>query len=307
MLFSVHVVAMADAVIWAGLAGLVLVATIAGFIAGVQCAPWLQERAWKRASRQVQRLFEFTASHMERTSQLCQMLNEAAQAPFDKPQWDRLEAARYKLADCWKVIAERQTAKLAEPQADACLTGSTPFHVEWTRGTVDAATQLPDRATFEINLQQLISQSSAHCQPSGLLLFHIDKCDQLARRYGAEALSLLQSKLATVVIKAARNEDLVCRLDRDLFAVLIPSVSPIAGSRIAETIRAAVREHAYRIETNGPEVLLTANFGYAVCLPDEPSSLVVDRASEALQKSQSAGRNQLHVHDATNRVLSRVG
>ena len=76
---------------------------------------------------------------------------------------------------------------------------------------------------------------------------------------------------------------------------------------MAETVRAAVREHSFHIDASGPEVLLTASFGYAVCLPDEPPTLVLDRAGDALQKSQSVGRNQLHVHDATNRVLSRLG
>jgi len=307
MLFSVHAVAMTDAVVWAGLAGLVLIATVAGFIAGVQCAPWLQERALRRASRQFQRLYEFTASHLERTSRLCQMLSITATSPLDNSQWDRLDAARKQFAESWKGMAERQTVAHPEAEQVACPTGATTFEVAWTKGAVDAETQLPSREAFETNLQQLIRASQEHCHPSGLLLIKMDKGDQLAGRYGAAAVTVLQSRLATVVIKAARDQDLVCRLDRDLFAVLIPSVSPIAGSRIAETVRAAVREHAFRVDVDGPEVLLTANFGYAVCLPDEPATLVIDRASEALQKSQSLGRNQLHVHDATNRVLSRVG
>ncbi|MBI1344924.1 diguanylate cyclase [bacterium] len=307
MVISMQAVAVSDAVLWVGLAGLILVSTVAGFVAGVQCAPWLQERALKRAARHVQRLFEFTAQHMERTSQLCQMLSDAATSPLASAQWDRLDTARKKLADSWKGMAERQVNSSSEVAGETCPTGSSQFHIDWAKGPVDATTQLPNRETFETNLQQLIQQSSEHCHPSGVLLFRVDKSDQLARRYGADALNVLQSKLATVVIKAARNEDLVCRLDGDLFAVLIPSVSPLAGARVAETIRAAVRDHAYRVEANGPEVLLTASFGYAVCLPAEPAMLVIDRASEALQKSQSAGRNQLHVHDATNRLVARIG
>lgn len=308
MLFAVHAVAMTDTVIWTGLAGLVLIATIAGFVAGVVCAPWLQERSLQRAAKHVQRLIDFTTAQMERTTKLCRLLNTAANTPFEKQQWERLDAARQNFSEAWKGIAERQT--VVNQPADATreeTSPATPFQMEWIKATVDHETQLPDKAAFETNLKQLITTSSEHGHPSGLLLIKIDKCDQLVRRYGAAAVTVLQSKLASVVIKAARDADLVCRLNQDQFAVLIPSVSPLAGARVAETIRAAVRDHAFRIEADGPEVLLTANFGYAVCLPDEPPVLVVDRASEALQKSQSVGRNQLHVHDATNRVLSRIG
>jgi GGDEF domain-containing protein len=91
------------------------------------------------------------------------------------------------------------------------------------------------------------------------------------------------------------------------FAVLLPSVAPLAGARVAEALRSAVRQHRFRANETGPEIVVTASFGYAACLPGDPPSLVLDRAGAALAKSQACGRNQLHAHDGLHQALCRVG
>lgn len=295
-----------DWMVWSGLAGLLLVATIAGFWAGVMCAPALQELAVQRATKHVERLYEMTAKELERAGRLCQLLGSCATAPLGDLQWKRLDDSRHQLADAWKTLSDRQ-ATHGPPTDAACVTGPTTFAVDWQRTPVEPATHLPDRTAFDANLTRMLAVAADHCAPCGVLLVRIDKSDQLAARYGQPAVASLQSKAASVVIKSTRDEDLVCRLGNDLFGILMPAVSPIAGARIAETIRAAVRGHSFQLEEAGPAVLVTASFGYSACLPHDPATLVMDRAGEALNRSQSTGRNQLHVHDATSRALSRIG
>jgi diguanylate cyclase (GGDEF)-like protein len=295
-----------DGIVYAGLAALLLVATIAGFIGGMLCAPALQDAALRRGIRRLQRLYEMTANELERSSRCCEQLAARLTQPLEPGEWSRLERTRQQLAEAWKSLAEKQVP--LPPKIDTSQPPrASAFEIEWQLTPVETATKLPDRTAFDQNLTTLLSTSAQHNYPGGLLLVKIDKCDQLGIRYGYTSLATLQNKVAAVIVKGVRETDLVCRMGADVFGILLPSVSPLEGARIAEKLRSAVREHAYRLDDVGTAVLVTASFGYATCLPHDPPSLVIDRATEALEKSQGTGRNQLHVHDASSRVISRVG
>jgi diguanylate cyclase (GGDEF)-like protein len=289
-----------------GLAALLLLSVCAGFVAGVWCAPVFQEWGLKRAAKHIQRVADLTARQLDDAGRLCRMLSDFTARELPQPQWDRLDRARSQLADAWQLVTDRH-----RPQATAIeettVTSATPFRIDWQKGAVDAVTKLPDRSSFDTNLDLLLAGSRVHSQPSGLLLVRMDKCDQLQKRYGSDAVATLQSRLATVIVKAVRDEDLVCRMQPDVFAVLLPSLSPIAGARVADAVRSAIRDHHFRPENNGPEVLVTASLGYACAIPTESATAVLDRAGDAMSKSQTHGRNQLHVHDATGRSAVRVG
>lgn len=289
-----------------GLAALLLLAVCAGFVAGVWCAPVFQEWGLKRASRHIQRVSELTAKQLDDAQRLCRMLGEFTSQELTATQWDRLERSQSRLVDAWQLVAERQRPNHPATKETA-VAPPTPFRVDWQRGGVDGVTQLPDRKTFDANLDLLLAGSRLHTQPSGLLLVRMDKCDQLQKRYGSDAVGKLLSKVATLIVKTVRDDDLVCRMQPDVIAVLLPSLSPIAGARIAEAVRTTIRDHHFHTEENGPEVLVTASLGYACALPTEPATVILDRAQDALNRSQTAGRNQLHVHDAAQRTAVRVG
>jgi diguanylate cyclase (GGDEF)-like protein len=286
------------------LGGVLLLAVAAGFVAGVWCAPALQERAVRRAARHIQRMYELTVSQLDAAGRMCRLLGDFPAPELSTTQWERLEQTRTQLLDAWRTVAERQSPQARLEQTEP---GELSFQVAWQRSPVDSATQLPDRSAFDANLGLMLSEAQKFNRPCGLLLVRMDKCDALQRRYGADVLVKLQSRLATLVIKSVRDDDLVCRLQPDVFGVLLPAVSPIAGARIAEAVRSAVREHRFRVEETGQEYLATASFGYACGLPTEPATLLMDRAGEALAKSQVLGRNQLHVHDGAQRTAIRVG
>lgn len=288
-----------------GLIGLVVTAAVVGFVAGLMCAPWLQELALRRAARRVQSLHALMVTELARVERMCRMFNTAAGGQLSPAAWERLEQAKHQFQDAWQITAERLAPRddeLAAPRPAA-----KPFRVEWVRDTTAEAAHAVNRPGFDQNLGLLLEETTTHAQPSGLLLVRVDKCDQLQRRFGNAVVERLQQRLGDIVQRAARPDDFVCRVSADLFAVLMPAVSPMSGARVAEAVRNAVRQHPFRPDESGPEVVVTASFGYGVCLPGEPGSLPMDRANEALSKSQSLGRNQLHVHDAAHRTLSRVG
>lgn len=290
-----------------GLIGLVVTATIAGFVAGLTCAPWLQEWALRKAARRVQTLHTLMVAELARVERMCRLLNEAAGGRLSTAAWERLEQAKHQFQDTWRITAERHAPREEPVDLPTPRPTVKPFRVEWVRDANPESNHAVNRAGFDGNLGLMLEATTANAQPSGLLLVRVDKSDQLQRRFGNPVVERLQRRIGDVVQQAARPDDLICRLAPDWFAMLIPSVSPMAGARVAEAVRSAVRQHPFRLDETGPELIVTASFGYAVCLPGEPASLPMDRASEALAKSQTLGRNQLHVHDAVQRTLNRVG
>jgi PleD family two-component response regulator len=94
----------------------------------------------------------------------------------------------------------------------------------------------------------------------------------------------------------------VSRYNRDTLAVLMPAIDALAGGQLAGTIRDRVRSYQFRLDATGPEVLVTASFGYTRLFPGDTTESALNRAGSALEKSCGRGRNQLHVHDG-NEVL----
>jgi diguanylate cyclase (GGDEF)-like protein len=292
-------------VVWLAGSGVLLLAVTGGFLAGVSCAPLLQEWMLRRACRSFRRLYEATAQQMEQCERLCRQLATWSGPPLTTADWSRLDRLTRQLHDACNSLRAAHAATV--PAADTAAPPLPSVPPEWKRTPLDPATQVPDRTTLEDNLQRLLSASAAGQQPCGVLLVSIDKVEQLHRRFGSETVQALECRLATVLIKAARNEDLVCQAGPHTFAVLMPAVSPLVGARLAERLRSAVREHRFRGHDGGPEIVVTASFGFAVCSPGDPASLVLDRAGTALAKSRACGRNQLHLHDGTHPALCRVG
>jgi Amt family ammonium transporter len=135
-----------------------------------------------------------------------------------------------------------------------------------------------------------------------LLLIKVDKYPQLTSRFGEEAARKFVKTMASIVVRAQRDSDVICSYSSDTLAVLMPNVDEELGRRRAQVIRDSVCSYHFRLDESGPEVLVTASFGATCCLPHDNFDLTLNRAGNALARSQRKGRNQLHVHDGN--VLS---
>jgi diguanylate cyclase (GGDEF)-like protein len=186
----------------------------------------------------------------------------------------------------------------AEPEAPRMQ----PLKVNWLKGAIDTATDLPDRAAFESNLALLLQSGSAANRESTLLLVRVDKMAALVARVGKPSAEKLMKRLGGILCRAVRDEDLVCRCNGETLGVMFPGLDLQAAARLGRVIRDSVRNHHFHAGETGPEVFLTASFGCTPCRPDENSELVLNRAFDAVSQSQRLGRNQFHVHNGSNLV-----
>ena len=87
----------------------------------------------------------------------------------------------------------------------------------------------------------------------------------------------------------------------------MPAVDARTGGELAGTIRDRVRGYRFRLDETGPEVLVTASFGYTRLFPGDTVELALNRAGNALDRSLRRGRNQLHIHDGRGMTHSMAG
>lgn len=112
--------------------------------------------------------------------------------------------------------------------------------MRWT-ATHDALTELPNRALFQIRLQQM-GEAHQHGR-FALLLLDIDDFKQVNDTLGHDAGDALLCTVAERLRRSLRAEDFVARLGGDEFAIILYGVGSSAGvAAAAEKILDALRE-----------------------------------------------------------------
>lgn len=289
------------ALLWGAVVMVFLAAVIAGFVAGLMASPWLQQWALRRAHSRVEQLCDRVMQDLERAQRACQFMTTAALGRLSAAQIMRFDTVREGLTG---VLDELSSTMRAAESSNHPV--AKAVRLEWVRSPVEPVTRLPDGAAFSANFDRMLAAGSSSAQPAGLLLFQIDKADQLRFRVGADGLDKLRSRVAGLVARSIAETDIVCCVERDQFAILMPSRWPLDAIRQAQQLRTVIRDHRFRIDENAPEIMLTASFGFSAALPGEPAAVVLNRARDGLSRSRTAGRNQLHVHDGTHRQSVRL-
>jgi diguanylate cyclase (GGDEF)-like protein len=229
----------------------------------------------------------------------CRKLETFPKLLLSTEQTEQLDRSRCGLAETVSQIVDTQrdiVVKQKEKAAAAKLR-LEEAKFAWVRTPDDITTGLPARAAFDESLAQLLQYGAATEIESGLLLIKVDKVDQLKARFGGGGIEGFLKKMAMIIIRSIRDQDLVCRYSPDTFAVLFPDVDDEGGRKLAHAIRNGIRNHHFHLEENGPEVLVTASLGYTRCPAGDVPELVINRVDDAVLKSVRLGRNHLHVHD----------
>jgi diguanylate cyclase len=288
-----------SALFWIWAVATLVVGTGLGFLAGVAYANRATDRGVRKAAKTLSSLYALVLDSLENSRKIVALLEGFPKMALTKEQVDQLDTKRGSLLDVVGRIIGTQRDALSK-QADAPLKSrpkQKPFKMAWQRGTLDAATNLSDKAAFDVNLPLMLDAGTRAEQSSGLLLVRVDRMDQLKSRFGIAGADAFIKELAGMILQSTREQDLACRLAYDSLAVLIPSVDAEGGRKLSQAIRNAVRVHNFRMHDGGPEVLVTASFGFTTCPPHDSAEAALARAGDALTQSTRRGRNQLHVYE----------
>lgn len=270
-----------------------LVAAAGGFAIGYAFAASAPTRLLRRAGRDASRCLSEASKATDIATRLCDAV--AAATTATEQQFTALQECQRRLT-----AAVGKLRPVSQPVAP-----SEPAPIQWIMDPLDRETELPNAEALRTNLARLLSAVKDKPQ-GGLLLVSLDGLDRLRQRIDKKDLAALRGSAARVLRRLVRDEDLACSLDESTFAVLMPDLEPASALTQVLAARETFRSHPFRMGGDGPELLVTASFGFTPALPADEPSLLLDRAEAAVARSRRCGRNRLHAFDHLDGRISLI-
>jgi diguanylate cyclase (GGDEF)-like protein len=171
----------------------------------------------------------------------------------------------------------------------------------------DALTSLANRRAFIERLGAAFAACRRGAKPFAILYFDLDHFKDVNDTLGHAIGDALLRQVATRVMSAVRENDVVARFGGDEFAILQTDVDDLAaGSALAAKILKIIAE-PYCIECN--QVHISASIGISRYSPDaaKPDVMFI-QADLALYRAKKDGRNcfRFHSSDLDRDVQERV-
>lgn len=159
----------------------------------------------------------------------------------------------------------------------------------------DTLTGLPNRRSFNEDLERRFDQWRRHQMPVALIMIDIDHFKRFNDSYGHTAGDAVLRRAAQIISSSLRQMDLAARFGGEEFAVILPGTKLREAIKVAERVRAMVA--AQRFELDGRPLEITISAGVAPAMPGDEMIDLIERADEALYAAKEHGRNRAMVHD----------
>jgi diguanylate cyclase (GGDEF)-like protein len=156
----------------------------------------------------------------------------------------------------------------------------------------DPLTGLPNRRTFDLQLDHALAAARRNGQPVAVLMIDADHFKRINDLHGHPVGDDVLVMLAGVLRSRLRESDLLARYGGEEFVALLPGAAQGDALALAQTLVAAVA--ARRSASYGQ---VTVSIGVAAAPPGEPVAWALMRqADEALYRAKAQGRNRACAH-----------
>jgi diguanylate cyclase (GGDEF)-like protein len=167
---------------------------------------------------------------------------------------------------------------------------------------LDPLTQISNLRGFEKDITREIARARRADQALTILILEIDEFDELYEHYGERSGQFVVKKVAERITSDLRATDMMARLSRSKFALLIPGSGEILGQEIAERMRDDIEGFAVD-DGRGAVLQVTVSIGMVTWEPQQYPAVDMPRlarqmesvASKALALSQTKGGNRTSV------------
>jgi diguanylate cyclase (GGDEF)-like protein len=150
--------------------------------------------------------------------------------------------------------------------------------------TVDALTNAFNRHGIE----QIIESLEIRLNPTSIIMLDIDHFKRINDRRGHDTGDRVLQKISDIILKSTRSTDKLGRWGGEEFILICPNTSVGMALALAEKLRIVIFDTVFEPEN---PITVTASFGVAAVLANEPFANAFKRADEALYKAKSIGRN----------------
>ncbi|TAE57981.1 MAG: diguanylate cyclase [Nostocales cyanobacterium] len=172
---------------------------------------------------------------------------------------------------------------------------------------LDGLTQVANRRCFNERIQKEWDNSAHKQQPLSLILFDLDYFKLYNDYYGHLAGDECLLKIAQLVYKLIRHQDinrptdLVARYGGEEFVILLTNTDLSTAVTVAQRIKTAISELQIPHVASDIQDIVTVSLGIASVIPTlttTPDTLVGD-ADKALYQAKQQGRDRYCVYDQT--------
>lgn len=155
----------------------------------------------------------------------------------------------------------------------------------------DGLTGLYNHRYFYERLKTEIDWARHYNTPVSLLMVDIDNFKEYNDNYGHTSGDRALKKIAEILLRSTRQEDVVARYGGEEFAVILISVNADTAGKIADRIRQDIMNEALDGD-NSVRKLITVSIGGA-SFPVHAQNVkqLVDEADKAMYHSKQAGKN----------------
>ena len=166
----------------------------------------------------------------------------------------------------------------------------------------DGLTGTNNRRFFDQRFYEEISYSQRTKQPLTCLFFDVDHFKKVNDTYGHQAGDIVLRKIANIIRRHLRVNDVLARYGGEEFAALLINTSSNAAYEIAERTRECISQYDFIPSFGGP-ISVTISIGMATLHPpapeDDPEEVGVGllrQADVSLYRAKSNGRNCVSNH-----------
>ncbi|WP_336269082.1 sensor domain-containing diguanylate cyclase [Vreelandella arctica] len=163
----------------------------------------------------------------------------------------------------------------------------------------DPLTGVFNRRYLQAQAKIEMSRARRQNHPIALITIDIDHFKRINDEYGHDVGDDVLKNFTQIVSDLLRQEDLLCRVGGEEFAVLLPNTAIEQAQQVAERIRASIEEATTTVEYEGTQQALniTASLGVTPVLAEEKSlKPALKRADIGLYQAKENGRNQIIIH-----------
>ncbi|MCW3051950.1 MAG: diguanylate cyclase with and sensor [Chthonomonadales bacterium] len=159
--------------------------------------------------------------------------------------------------------------------------------------TTDGLTGLKNHRAFQERLTEEFQRALRHDLPLSVVLLDVDHFKRFNDTFGHPEGDAALRQVADVIMAIARASDLVARYGGEEFVLLLPETDAHGALQMAERIRQAVAEAAWKLRA------ITVSVGVATfTLETDSAQRLVDLADRALYHSKRHGRDQVtHIEE----------
>lgn len=161
-----------------------------------------------------------------------------------------------------------------------------------TQASTDALTGIYNRIKLNKSLAIEIARAKRYNSLLSLIIFDIDHFKNVNDTYGHSAGDDVLKRLTKLVKSNIRETDIFARWGGEEFVILAPGLSTVESVKLADKLRHKIEEFDFE---KPPKV--TSSFGIASYKDGDVSTILINRADEALYRAKENGRNQVQVNE----------